>query len=102
MGLGLGDGAGGGERGGVGGGGGVGNCNSGMDGSKRYYVLVRGSILSIIIKMKIHSSCEIEDFFETHLCNLCVVLRSRVLLGVSVGRGLPLKLPSSLACTRLV
>ena len=33
----------------------------------------------IIIKMKIHSSCEIEDFIETHLCKLCVILRSRVL-----------------------
>ena len=33
-----------------------------------------------IIKMKIHSSCEIEYFVETHLCKqLCVILRSRVL-----------------------
>ena len=23
--------------------------------------------------MKIHSSCEIEDFVETHLCKLCVI-----------------------------
>ena len=29
--------------------------------------------------MKIHSSCEIEDFVETHLGKLCVILRSRVL-----------------------
>ena len=29
--------------------------------------------------MKIHSSCEIEDFVEAHLCKLCVILRSRVL-----------------------
>ena len=28
--------------------------------------------------MKIHSSCEIEYFVETHLCKLCVILRSRV------------------------
>ena len=33
----------------------------------------------IIIKIKIHSSCEIEDFVETHLCKLCVILRSRAL-----------------------
>ena len=32
-----------------------------------------------IEKIKIHSSCEIEDFVETHLCKLCVILRSRVL-----------------------
>ena len=32
-----------------------------------------------IIKIKIHSSCEIEDFVETHLCKLCVILRSRAL-----------------------
>ena len=32
-----------------------------------------------IVKIKIHSSCEIEDFVETHLCKLCVILRSRVL-----------------------
>ena len=30
-----------------------------------------------IIKNKIHSSCEIEYFVETHLCKLCVILRSR-------------------------
>ena len=32
-----------------------------------------------IIKIKIHSSCEIEDFVETHLCKVCVILRSRAL-----------------------
>ena len=32
-----------------------------------------------IIKIKKHSSCEIEHFVETHLCKLCVILRSRVL-----------------------
>ena len=32
-----------------------------------------------IIKINIHSSCEIEDFVETHLCKLCVIHRSRAL-----------------------
>ena len=32
-----------------------------------------------IIKIEIHSSCEIACFVETHLCKLCVILRSRVL-----------------------
>ena len=27
--------------------------------------------------MKIHSSCENEDFVETRFCELCVILRSR-------------------------
>ena len=35
--------------------------------------------LWFIIKIKLHSSCEIEYFVETHLCKLCVILRSRVL-----------------------
>ena len=26
-----------------------------------------------VIKTKIHSSCEIEYFVETHLCKLCVI-----------------------------
>ena len=35
---------------------------------------------SYIIKTKIHSSCEVEYYYvETHLCKLCVILRSRVL-----------------------
>ena len=41
-------------------------------------------------------SCDVEDFVETHLCKLCVVPRSRVLLGMyshqgyAVGRLIPL------------
>ena len=31
------------------------------------------SLRIYIIKIKIHSSCEIEDFVETHLCKLCVI-----------------------------
>ena len=44
----------------------------------------RGSILLFTkyvdynIIITIHSSCEIEDFVETHLCKLCVILQSRV------------------------
>ena len=34
--------------------------------------------------MKIHSSCEIKDSVETHLCKLCVILRSRVVVVVVV------------------
>ena len=50
----------------------------------RRYVYTRVSSYTIkclvyIMKIKIHSSCEIEYFVETHLCKLCVILRSRVL-----------------------
>ena len=53
------------------------------------------------MKIKIHSSsCEIEHFVETHLCKLCVILRSRVLRLVASstiyrGRRLPLQLQCS-------
>ena len=44
------------------------------------WVIVAPTLYNVfIIKMKIHSSCEIEDFVETHICKLCVILRSRVL-----------------------
>ena len=33
------------------------------------------AVFFFIIKIKIHSNCEIEDFVETHLCKLCVILR---------------------------
>ena len=36
--------------------------------------------------MIIHSSCEIEDFVETHLCKLCVILRSRVHISPAADR----------------
>ena len=35
--------------------------------------------VAYITKIKVHASCEIEYFVETHLCKLCVILRSRVL-----------------------
>ena len=38
-------------------------------------------------KKNIRSSYEIEDFVETHLCKLYVILRSRVLLGVCPHEG---------------
>ena len=46
---------------------------------KKKITLVLGLIPNprYIIKNEIHSSCEIEDFVETHLCKLCVILRSR-------------------------
>ena len=37
------------------------------------------SHIYMYIKIKIHSSCEIEYLVETHLCKLCVILRLRVL-----------------------
>ena len=41
---------------------------------------------TIIIKIKVHSSsCEIEDFVETHrICKLCVILRDRAYYGLCV------------------
>ena len=45
--------------------------------TERSFTYVR--MVKYIIKIKIHSSCEIEDFVETHLCKLCVILRSRAL-----------------------
>ena len=40
-----------------------------------------------IIKIKIHSSCEIEYFMEIQLYKLCVILRSRVLRVVCIQKG---------------
>ena len=52
------------------------------EGTLDYCTSIQYQIQKYIIKIKMHSSCEIEDFVETHLCKLCVILRSRVLLGV--------------------
>ena len=41
--------------------------------------LVPGHVIKIKIYSLVYSSCEIEYFVETHLCKLCVILRSRVL-----------------------
>ena len=35
------------------------------------------SVAYCFLKIKIHSSCEIEYSVETRLCELCVILRSR-------------------------
>ena len=50
---------------------------NGVKSPSRSIVVVTSHIY--IKKIKIHSSCEIEDFVETHLCKLCVILRSRAL-----------------------
>ena len=59
------------------------------------------SFFMIYYKNKKHSSCEIEGFVETHLCQLCVILRSHVLRVVlcvlmkDLSRRLPLQLQCS-------
>ena len=40
------------------------------------------SLVTLAIKLTIHASGEIDAFVETHRCKLCVVLLSRVSLGV--------------------
>ena len=49
-----------------------------------------------IFYYEIHSSCEIEDFVETHLCKLCVILRSRVLRVVCPHQGYRSAIPLQL------
>ena len=49
--------------------------------------------------MKIHSSCEIEDFVETHLCKLCVILRSRVVRVVCPHQGYKSAIRVQLQCS---
>ena len=44
-----------------------------------FFYLAGTSISGNILKIMIHSSCEIEFCVETHLCKLCVIFRSRVL-----------------------
>ena len=57
-----------------------------VEGYRQYFSTFRShsrmeeALTSIyIIKIKIQSSCDIEDLIETHLCKLCVILRSRLL-----------------------
>ena len=50
--------------------------------NRSFYPMTSLHPVSVLIKITLHStSCEIEDFVGTHLCKLCVILRSRVLLG---------------------
>ena len=42
---------------------------------------IREPLVTEKVKILVHSSCEIEDFVETHLCKLSVILRSRVCTG---------------------
>ena len=52
---------------------------------------IQSIIYYILIKIRIHSSCEIEYFVETHHCKLCVILHSLShyrLLGTTVDNGL--------------
>ena len=56
------------------------------------------------MNIEIHSCCEIEDFAETHLCKLWVVLLSRRLLGVGPHQGYRSASPPwicSVACIRV-
>ena len=58
----------------------AGVCRSRAKKLSIYFTRARTTYMEThIIKIKIHSSCETEDFVETHLCKLCVILRSRVL-----------------------
>ena len=50
-------------------------------------------ILMIFLKIYLHSSCEIENFVETHIRKLCVILLSRLLLGVCPYNGYRLATP---------
>ena len=54
------------------------------------------AIYMYIVKIKIHSSCEIEYFVETHLCELCDTPIARItsccVLIKDIGRRLPLQL----------
>ena len=47
-------------------------------------VLIRLLVLVLTNKIHCSSSCEIEYFVENHICKLCVILPSLVLLGVCV------------------
>ena len=47
----------------------------------------KSSYLALLKNIKkMHSRCEIEAFVETHLCKLCVILRSPPIMGrIGVG-----------------
>ena len=45
------------------------------------------AITVYILKLIIHSSCELEDLVETHIRKLCVILRSRVSRVLSPQKG---------------
>ena len=62
-------------------------------------ILVLVAIVTYIIKIKMLSSCEIEDFVETHLCKLCDTPIARItgcVLIKDIGGRLPLELQCSL------
>ena len=46
-----------------------------IPGDKKKKPKAKPKVVHVYIKkIKIHSSCEIEDFVDTHLCKLCVIL----------------------------
>ena len=50
-------------------------ANGPVDPGSIYHLASRA--ITYLLTMKIHSSCEIKDFVETHFCKLCVILRLR-------------------------
>ena len=52
-----------------------------------FVIFKKAVALTYIIKIKIHSICEIEDFVETHICKPCVIY---MLPDVTQRKGTPL------------